>query len=97
MGGGSPCLGSQWVFDQDQGTWRAHAPASQCHPLTSMPAVAPPMQPQLVVGSEGYRAGQTALALTQAFLAVDELLVLPEHRDELKALRGGEKDEKRTT
>ncbi|KAL6780685.1 hypothetical protein ACKKBF_B12165 [Auxenochlorella protothecoides x Auxenochlorella symbiontica] len=53
--------------------------------------------PQLVVESEGYRGGQTALALSQAFLAVDDLLVLPEHREELKALRGGDKEEKQKT
>lgn len=80
--------------------------ASRCRPpmWSTCPSRAPHplqplsfMQPQLVVESEGYRGGQTALALSQAFLAVDDLLVLPEHREELKALRGGDKEEKQKT
>ncbi|KAL4450727.1 hypothetical protein ABPG77_001083 [Micractinium sp. CCAP 211/92] len=48
---------------------------------------------QELVSSEAYQANDTARALKEAYLRMDELLVKEEHREELKSLRTKETEE----
>jgi len=46
------------------------------------------VQPAELLDLPAYKAGDLESALSQAFLRMDEVLVRPEHRQELQALRG---------
>ena len=48
-----------------------------------------------MAGSEAYRSGELGAALTQTFLAMDDVLVDPAARQELSAMRGQEKEEEK--
>ena len=64
----------------------AHAPL--------LPARSPRApQPQELVTTDGFRAGELDRALVQAYLKMDEMLLKDEHREELKALKGSESEE----
>ena len=46
--------------------------------------------PKTLVGTAAFKEGKLDVALTQTFFRIDQLLVLEEHREELKALKGSD-------
>lgn len=49
--------------------------------------------PDTLAQTEAYNTGDLVTALSEAFLEIDNLLMLDEHREELKALKGADEEE----